>query len=88
MSLFRRYITKEAKRPAKNLACVYGFIGDRVRFGQDRSSRLMDELETLTDQTNDNDLVHLTIALNYGGRDEVARATQTSGTRCGFAGLS
>ena len=33
----------------------------------------MDELELLT---SDNDRVHLTIAINYGGRDEVARATK------------
>jgi undecaprenyl diphosphate synthase len=33
----------------------------------------MDELELMT---SDNDKVHLTIALNYGGRDEVARATK------------
>jgi len=33
----------------------------------------MDELEVLTEN---NTAVHLTIALNYGGRDEVARATQ------------
>ena len=35
--------------------------------------RLMDELELMT---ADNDRVHLTIALNYGGRDEVARASK------------
>src|SRR6056297_688780 len=33
----------------------------------------MDELELLT---SSNERVHLTIALNYGGRDEVARATK------------
>ena len=33
----------------------------------------MDQLETLT---GDNDGVQLTIAINYGGRDEVARATR------------
>ena len=33
----------------------------------------MDELEALTAQ---NSKVHLTIALNYGGRDEVTRAAQ------------
>ena len=33
----------------------------------------MDDLEALTEG---NDLVHLTIALNYGSRDEVARATR------------
>ena len=31
---------------------------------------------TLLGLTSGNDLVHLTIALNYGGRDEVARATK------------
>jgi undecaprenyl diphosphate synthase len=35
--------------------------------------RLMDNLELLT---AGNDKVHLTIALNYGGRDEVTRAAQ------------
>jgi undecaprenyl diphosphate synthase len=33
----------------------------------------MDELELLT---SENDKCHLTIAINYGGRDEVARATK------------
>ena len=33
----------------------------------------MDELELLTCH---NDQLHLTVALNYGGRDEVARATK------------
>ena len=48
------------------------FIGDRVKL-DDKLVALMDELELLT---ADNDKVHLTIALNYGGRDEVARATK------------
>ena len=34
---------------------------------------LMDELELLTAH---NDLIHLTIAINYGGRDEVTRAAK------------
>jgi undecaprenyl diphosphate synthase len=33
----------------------------------------MDELELMTAH---NDLLHFTVALNYGGRDEVARATK------------
>ena len=48
------------------------FIGDRVRLDA-KLTAMMDELELLT---SDNDRVHLTIALNYGGRDEVARATK------------
>ena len=48
------------------------FIGDRVRL-DNKLVTLMDQLETLT---GDNDGVQLTIAINYGGRDEVARATR------------
>ena len=71
MSLFRRYITKEAQ--ALNLEGVrVRFIGDRVRLDR-KLIALMDELETLT---NANTRVNLTIAINYGGRDEVARATK------------
>ena len=71
MSLFRRYITKEA-RALDEYGVRVRFIGDRVRLDK-KLSALMTELETLT---SGNTHVHLTIALNYGGRDEVARATQ------------
>ncbi len=71
MSLFRRYITKEA-RALKQEGVRVRFIGDRVRLDA-KLIALMDELEELTAE---NDRVHLTIALNYGGRDEVARATK------------
>ncbi|MEO1362527.1 MAG: polyprenyl diphosphate synthase, partial [Pseudomonadota bacterium] len=47
-------------------------VGDRVRLDK-KLIKLMDELEVLT---SGNTRVHLTIALNYGGRDEVARATK------------
>ncbi len=71
MSLFRRYITKEAQ--ALNLEGVrVRFIGDRVRLDR-KLTALMDELEALTMA---NIRVNLTIAINYGGRDEVARATK------------
>ena len=71
MSLFRRYITKEA-RALKQEGVRVRFIGDRVKLDK-KLQALMDELEALT---AGNDRVHLTIALNYGGRDEVARATK------------
>ena len=71
MSLFRRYIAKEA-RALRNQNVRVRFIGDRVRL-DDKLTSLMDELELLTsDCTGTN----LTIALNYGGRDEVSRATK------------
>ena len=71
MTLFRRYIIKEAQRLAVNGVRVR-FIGDRDRLDP-TLARLMDELEALT---RSNDRIHLTVALNYGGRDEVTRATR------------
>jgi undecaprenyl diphosphate synthase len=71
MSLFRRYITKEA-RALQERGVRVRFIGDRVRLDK-KLTKLMSELE---ETTAHNTRVHLTIALNYGGRDEVARATQ------------
>jgi undecaprenyl diphosphate synthase len=71
MSLFRKYLEREAKELFESGVCVR-FIGDRVRL-DDKLVSLMDELEL---RTADNDRVHLTVALNYGGRDEVTRAAQ------------
>jgi undecaprenyl diphosphate synthase len=71
MSLFRRYIAKET-RALDARGVRVRFIGDRVRLDA-KLIALMDQLE---EQTRHNDGVHLTIALNYGGRDEVARATK------------
>ena len=71
MKLFRRYIEREAQALLKNGVRVR-FIGDRVRL-DDKLVALMDELELLTAS---NDRVHLTVAINYGGRDEVTRAAK------------
>jgi len=71
MSLFRRYISKESQALLARGVRVR-FIGDRLRLDR-KLVKLMDEMEILT---AGNDHVHLTIALNYGGRDEVARATK------------
>jgi len=71
MTLFRRYIQKEAQALLAEGVRVR-FIGDRERL-EPKLVDLMDHLEKLT---AGNDRVHLTIALNYGGRDEVARATK------------
>ena len=71
MSLFRRYISREAKA-LDEFGVRVRFIGDRVKL-DDKLRTLMDELELLT---SGNTRVHLTIALNYGARDEVARATK------------
>ncbi|WP_170348639.1 MULTISPECIES: isoprenyl transferase [Ruegeria] len=71
MSLFRRYIIKETRTLKENGIRVR-FIGDRVRL----DAKLIALMDALEEETKNNDLVHLTVALNYGGRDEVARATK------------
>ncbi|MDX8352034.1 polyprenyl diphosphate synthase [Cognatiyoonia sp. IB215182] len=71
MSLFRKYLEREAQELFESGVCVR-FIGDRIRL-DDKLVTLMDDLEL---RTAGNDLVHLTVALNYGGRDEVTRAAK------------
>ena len=71
MDLFRRYIAKETRALAE--------LGARVRFIGDRESldaKLVKLMEKLEKATAGNSKVNLTIALNYGARDEVSRATK------------
>ncbi|WP_288942638.1 isoprenyl transferase [uncultured Roseovarius sp.] len=71
MALFRRYILKEMQEFVKENVRVR-FIGDRQRLDKSLQA-LMDETEQMTSVCTG---LNLTIALNYGGRDEVARATR------------
>ncbi len=69
MALFRRYILSEAKKLTVD--------GVRVRFIGDRSqldAKLIALMADLEEQTAKNDRLNLTVALNYGGRDELSRA--------------
>jgi len=69
MSLFRRYITKEMQTFVREGICLR-FIGDRGRL-EPSLQALMDHAEAIT---AGNTLVNLTVAINYGSRDEVSRA--------------
>jgi len=69
MKLFKRYIRAEAATLDEENVRVC-FIGDRNPLDAKLRS-LMSELETLT---LENTGLQLNIALNYGGRDEIARA--------------
>lgn len=71
MRLFKRYIRQEADGLMHEKVRVR-FIGDRVRL-EPALVDMMDALELLTAR---NTGVNLTIALNYGGRDEVSRAAR------------
>lgn len=69
--LFRRYIKKEGARLVAEGVRVR-FIGGRDRLEPDMRA-LMAGLEA---QTMSNDRMHLTVAINYGGRDEILRAAR------------
>ncbi|MGA1269325.1 MAG: polyprenyl diphosphate synthase, partial [Gemmobacter sp.] len=72
MRLFARYIEREADRLSANGVRVR-FIGDRARLDP-RLQALMAGIEA---RTAANAVLNLTIAVNYGGRDEVTRAART-----------
>jgi undecaprenyl diphosphate synthase len=71
MKLFKRYIRREAASLFEENVRVR-FIGDRVRL----EPALVDLMDGLELMTAGNDGTNLTIALNYGGRDEVTRAAR------------
>jgi undecaprenyl diphosphate synthase len=70
MSIFARYIEREADRLAAE-GVRMRFIGDRSRLDA-KLQRLMAGIETRTSGLS---RLNLTVAINYGGRDEIVRAT-------------
>ena len=71
MRLFKRYIRREAQALFDENVRVR-FIGDRVRL----EPALVDLMDGLELMTAGNSGTNLTIALNYGGRDEVTSAAR------------
>jgi len=71
MSLFKRYILAEsADMLAEGVRMK--FIGKRDQL----DDKLVSLMHWIEDQTAGNSVLHLTIALNYGGRDELVRASR------------
>ena len=71
MTLLRNYMKTCLKTAEKNRMCVR-VLGDKTGLDDDIRNRI-DELEKAT---VNNDGLHFQIALNYGGRDEIVRATK------------
>jgi len=71
MDLFETYLKTYLKKCQKNKMKV-SFIGDRTKLN-DNLRALMDRFE---EETKDNTGLRFTIALNYGGRDELIRTTK------------
>ena len=71
MKLLRNYMKNCLKRANQNNMCVR-VIGDKTGLDND-IRKSIDELE---EATKNNTGLHFQIALNYGGRDEIVRATK------------
>jgi undecaprenyl diphosphate synthase len=71
MAIFARYIESEAERLSRE-GVRLRFIGERSRLDK-KLQKLMAGIEA---RTAANDRLHLTVAINYGGRDEIARAAR------------
>lgn len=71
MTIFARYIQSEAERLSAE-GVRLRFIGGRERLDK-KLRKLMAGIEA---RTAGNDRLHLTVAINYGGRDELARAAR------------
>lgn len=71
MKLLRNYLKTCLKTAEKNRMCVR-VIGEKSQLDADICARI----EELERATKDNDGLHFQIALNYGGRDEILRATR------------
>lgn len=71
MKLLRNYMVNCKKRANKNNMKVR-VIGDKSGLDEDIQEKIAD----LEEATSGNTGLHFTIAINYGGRDEITRATK------------
>ncbi len=76
MELLNRYLRETYKHQEEN-ACIR-FLGGRDRLSAD-ICRMMDEVEAGSAK---NDGIHINIALNYGGRDEIVHAARMLAQEC------
>ena len=77
MNLLRDYLKDCIERADKNDMRVR-VIGDRSRLDQD----IVDKINELEEHSKDNKGIHFIIALNYGSRDEMIRATRKIARDC------
>ena len=69
MGIFARYIEREANTMARE-GVRMRFIGERDRL----NTRLRNLMDSIEERTSGNRRLNLTVAINYGGRDEMVRA--------------
>jgi len=69
--LLERFIDEEVDRLKNSGVCIH-IIGDLSRFPK----LLQDKISLTVEETRENTELHLAIAMNYGGRDEIIRAVR------------
>ena len=69
--LLERFIDEEVDRLKNSGVCIH-IIGDLSRFPK----LLQDKISFTVEETRENTELHLAIAMNYGGRDEIIRAVR------------
>lgn len=72
MTLFRHYLKKESAQ-LDDAGVRLRFIGDRAKFDTDMQQMMTD----LEQKSRDNNKLNLTVAMSYGGRDEIVRAVKS-----------
>lgn len=74
MDLFRKYLDEMQERESENEDAGYNihFLGSREGMPQD-IAELMDIVES---RSSDKNKIHINIAVNYGGRDEIVHAAR------------
>ncbi|MCC8061426.1 MAG: isoprenyl transferase [Clostridiales bacterium] len=77
MQLFRYYMVRLLKTAKENNVRVL-MIGERSRFAPD----IIEGIGRLVEETKENTGLTFTIAVNYGGRDEITRAVQKIARDC------
>ena len=70
MKLLRNYLKTCLKTAEKNNMCVR-VIGDKTRLAED----IRQSIAVLEEASKDNTGLHFQVAINYGSRDEIVRAT-------------
>lgn len=75
MKLLRNYMKTCLKTAEKNRMCVK-VLGDKTRLDEDIRIRIQE----LEEATKHNDGLHFQIGINYGGRDEIVRASRKIAT--------
>ena len=79
MDIFREYLEEMQEREGENIEAGYNihFIGNRTALPED----IVDMIEIVESDSADKEKIHVNLAVNYGGRDEIVHAARSIAER-------